>query len=243
MRLVHLDKSTNVFHALTNPLGGHKKGNPLLVADDALHDIEKSSAWVLRTWLPTQQQTTIMISFQPETNTVTAFGVFCNEGWMRELIEIIRAQKDFACHPMLIPTLISSHYLKCHFSDLPLLNKEVKNLETMAGVRSFSDRSNAQFLANSSHTIRESVDLKARLMDCNMRLQPMLLCMLDQVANGIDSVDRNKNSESIDLRSKGKQLQNRIGMLRLQRATILTVIDTLTGKTDTTLSAVSRTKC
>ena len=200
----------------------------------------------MRTFL--RGQTTFMISHHPQTSTVAGFGIFSQRSWMEQLVGMIQKSKSYACHPMLVPTLMVSYTFEHHLEKCYAAAVEVKELERRAGVREFSDLSNEDFLANSQKVTRETADLKARLADLVSHLQPMEACFMDPIVEGVQVVEQlQASSIAIDahskrrLRMRGIGLEDRIRVLKQGRVNRLCHVESLIAKMETTMSAVGRT--
>lgn len=241
---MHLAEDKQIFLALANPVVADRKWNHVMKGDQRYDERSQNLVMVLRIWLATQEQTTLMISFRPETNTISVFGIFSDNQWMMELLGQIRNKKGYAGHPMLIPILLCAGFLQCHSMDLNMLGEEVKRLETEAGVRDFSLPSNATFLANASIAIRKSTDLKARLIDCETHVRIMKEALLEQTTNSLRIIRQTLASDRWPCTVVGATaiLEDTTDSLKLQTVKMLIQLGSLTTKTDTTLSAVSYEK-
>lgn len=165
---------------------------------------------------------------------------------MLKMVEMIRQFKRYAYHPMLIPAIITSSLFVYHQDKWHDATRGVKELEMRAGVREFSEPSNEVFIANTQRAIRESVDLKARLADIISDLRLIDACMLDPIIEAVNAVKSPALPDAMDHSAlhrqvvvAGMHIEDRIQILKQERVIMLSHIEALVTKTETTISAVS----
>ena len=145
---------------------------------------------------------------------------------------------------MLIPTLMILYIFDHRLNQCYDVAIEVKDLETRAGVRVFSNQSNENFLANTRKVIRETADLKARLADILSHLRPMKFCFFDPIVESVNTVEQMVTHAALDsdtkrqILNRGRGLEGRIQLLNQDTVIRLSHTEALMAKMETTMSAV-----
>ncbi|OTA90615.1 hypothetical protein M434DRAFT_13813 [Hypoxylon sp. CO27-5] len=156
----------------------------------------------------------------------------------------IKESRACAIHPLLIPTLLASNYIRENHERSGGIFGRLGDLERLAGVRSFSNPSVQAFIKDSYKRIREAADLRAEISDFTTALFWLKGCVFGPTRECIrifqNSLVRSHLETCMgrNIYLVGKELDERMEFIERGEIWLSAMAKGYVAKADTTISGL-----